>query len=57
MEKKYKRRTYPKNYKTIHVRESLFNELNDLYDFGNIGNQEKINQLLRFYKVKKNKNV
>lgn len=44
---------YPKDYKTIHLREDLHSELMQLNDFGNVGVQEKINQLLRFYKAKK----
>jgi hypothetical protein len=44
---------YPKNYKTIHMQEDLHTELMALQDFGNVGVQEKIKQLLRFYKAKK----
>lgn len=48
---------YPRGYKPIHLRESLHEELMELDDFGPVGIQEKINQLLRFYKYHKKKNV
>jgi hypothetical protein len=50
---------YPKNYKTIHIQQDLHFELCNLNEFGNVGIQEKIRQLLRYYKAKKedNKNV
>lgn len=53
MKKKIKFNTYPKNYKTIHIKKEVYEELLKIYDFGNVGNQEKIKQLLRFYKMKK----
>jgi hypothetical protein len=45
--------TYPKNYKTVHFKRELHEELLKLSDFGNVGIQEKVKQLLRFYKTKK----
>jgi len=51
VKKKY--RTYPKNYKTIHMHKRLHLKLLLLSDFGNVGIQEKIRQLLRFYNSKK----
>lgn len=44
---------YPDNYKAVHIKEEIWQELNSLSDFGNVGNQEKIKQLLRFYRAKK----
>lgn len=38
------------------MKAELHKQLLELEDFGNVGIQEKVNQLLRFYKAKK-KNV
>lgn len=53
LKEKVKFNTYPKGYKTMHIKKDLYDELTKIYDFGNIGNQEKVRQLLRFYKMKK----
>ena len=44
---------YPKDYKPVHLREEILLELDEIEDFGDIGRQEKIRQLIRFYKAKK----
>lgn len=44
---------YPKNYTSLHLTKELKQELRELQDFGNIGLPEKINQLMRFYKSRK----
>jgi len=47
------RSTYPTDYRTIHLKKSIWLELEIIGDFGHIGNQEKINQLIRFFKKHK----
>lgn len=54
----YKKMGYPKGYKAVHLNENLWNEINFISEFGNVGMQEKVKQLLRFYKAKRKiKNV
>lgn len=45
---------YPKNYTAFHIPKELKEELDNLSDFGNIPNVDKLRQLLRFYKTKNN---
>lgn len=48
---------YPEGYKAVHLNADLWQEIYNLSEFGNVGQQEKIKQLLRFYKAKREKNV
>jgi predicted CopG family antitoxin len=44
---------YPEGYRAVHLRADIYERLQNLKDFENLSNQEKINQLIRFYNVRK----
>ena len=45
---------YPQGYKAVHIRADIYEKLQELKEFKDLSNQEKINQLIRFYNIMKN---
>ena len=44
---------YPEGYKAVHLRKDIYEKLKELKEFKDLSNQEKINQLIRFYNIYK----